>query len=158
MILGLCGIPRVKSTEYALREALRMLEESGSKMVPCGVRGNRIRFGIHCDSCQNWEGCLQWDDVQELYPLLDLVEIVMIAVIIYNGGVSHKFKTILDRDIAIFEENPAVLLGRPAFLTVGGDMSGGQKLAIQQIITFSTLNGANSLSVEAFGDNLRAPF
>jgi multimeric flavodoxin WrbA len=29
----------------------------------------------------------------------------MIAVRIYNGGVTHKFKTILDRDIAIFEEN-----------------------------------------------------
>jgi hypothetical protein len=37
-------------------------------------------------------------------------------------------------------------------------MSGGQKLAIQQIITFYTLNGANALSVKSFGANLGAAF
>ncbi len=51
MILGLCGSPRAKATEYALREALRMLEERGLETVYWGVRGKRLSFCTHCDHC-----------------------------------------------------------------------------------------------------------
>jgi len=43
-------------------------------------------------------------------------------------------------------------------IAVGGDRSGGQELAIQQIITFYTLNGVLAVSGGAFGANLGATF
>ena len=43
-------------------------------------------------------------------------------------------------------------------IAVGGDRSGGQELAIQQILTFYTLNGVLAVGGGAFGANLGATF
>ena len=43
-------------------------------------------------------------------------------------------------------------------IAVGGDRSGGQELAIQQIITYYTLNGVLAVSGGAFGANIGATF
>ncbi len=159
MILGICGSPRAKSTEYALREALRMLEERGFETVYWGVRGKRISFCTHCDHCLKREGCLQRDDVQELYPLLEEAEGIVIATPVYNGGVSAQVKAVMDRTRALFAKDSSVLRGKAgAAIAVGGDRSGGQELAIQQILTFYTLNGVLAVGGGAFGANLGATF
>jgi multimeric flavodoxin WrbA len=159
MILGVCGSPRAKSTEYALREALRMLEVKGFETVYWGVRGKKISFCTHCDHCLKKEGCLQRDDVQELYPLLEDAEGIIIATPVYNGGVSAQTKAVMDRTRALFAKDPAVLRGKTgAAIAVGGDRSGGQELAIQQILTFYTLNGVLAVGGGAFGANLGATF
>ena len=159
MILGLSGSPRAKATEYALREALRMLEERGFETVYWGVRGKRIGFCTHCDHCLKGEGCIQRDDVQGLYPLLEEAEGLVIATPVYNGGVSAQVKAVMDRTRALLAKDPAVLRGKTGMaIAVGGDRSGGQELAIQQIITFYTLNGVLAVSGGAFGANLGATF
>jgi multimeric flavodoxin WrbA len=159
MILGLCGSPRAKATEYALKEALRMLEEKGFETVYWGVRGKRISFCTHCDHCLKREGCIQRDDVQALYPLIEAAEGLVIATPTYNGGVSAQLKAVLDRTRALFAKDPAVLRGRTGMaIAVGGDRSGGQELAIQQILTFYTLNGVLAVGGGAFGANLGATF
>jgi hypothetical protein len=43
-------------------------------------------------------------------------------------------------------------------IAIGGDRSGGQELAIQQIITFYTLNGILTLSGGFFGANIGVAF
>ena len=43
-------------------------------------------------------------------------------------------------------------------ITVGGDRSGGQELAIQQVMTFYTLNGVLTVSGGSFGANIGATF
>ena len=43
-------------------------------------------------------------------------------------------------------------------IAVGGDRMGGQELAIQQIMTFYTLNGILTLSGGSFGANIGATF
>lgn len=159
MILGLCGSPRAKATEYALREALRMLEERGFETVYWGVRGKRISFCTHCDHCLKREGCIQRDDVQDLYPLLEEAEGLVIATPVYNGGVSAQIKAVMDRTRALLAKDPSVLRGKTGTaIAVGGDRSGGQELAIQQIITFYTLNGVLAVGGGAFGANLGATF
>lgn len=159
MILGLCGSPRAKATEYALREALRMLEERGFETVYWGVRGKRISFCTHCDHCLKREGCIQRDDVQDLYPLLEEAEGLVIATPVYNGGVSAQIKAVMDRTRALLAKDPSVLRGKTGTaIAVGGDRSGGQELAIQQILTFYTLNGVLAVGGGAFGANLGATF
>ena len=159
MILGLCGSPRAKTTEYALREALRMLEEKGFKTAYWGVRGKRIGFCTHCDHCLKGEGCIQMDDVQELYPLLEEAEGFVVATPVYNGGVSAQVKAVMDRTRALLAADPDALRGKTGMaIAVGGDRSGGQELAIQQVMTFYTLNGVLTVSGGSFGANIGAAF
>lgn len=159
MILGLCGSPRAKTTDHVLREALRMLEERGYETTYWGVRGKRISFCTHCDHCLKKEGCIQRDDVQGFYPLLKEAEGFVFATPVYNGGVSAQIKAVMDRTRALLAADPGVFRGKTGMaIAVGGDRSGGQELAIQQVMTFYTLNGVLSLSGGSFGANIGASF
>ncbi len=44
MILGICGSPRKKATEYVLKEALKMLEEKDFKTQFFSVRQKILVF------------------------------------------------------------------------------------------------------------------
>jgi len=157
MILGVCGSPRPQATEYALRQALAMLESLGHETVFWGVMGKQIGFCTHCDYCFGGKGCVVQDDVQELYPLLEEAEALIFASPVYNGGVSAQTKAVMDRTRALMARNPKALRDKPGVaVVVGGDRSGGQELAIQQILAFYTLNGALALSGGFFGANLGA--
>ena len=157
MILGLCGSPRAKTTEYVLREALRILGDGGYETLFWGVRGKDIGFCIHCDHCLGGGGCILQDDVQGLYGLLREAEAIVITTPVYNGGVSAQIKAVMDRTRALLAQDPDALRGKPGVaIAVGGDRVGGQELAIQQILTFYTLNGVIPLSGGFFGANLGA--
>jgi multimeric flavodoxin WrbA len=157
MILGLCGSPRAMTTEYVLRAALDMLQGKGYESVFWGVRGKRIEFCTHCDYCLKGNGCVFDDDVQALYPLLREAEALVIATPVYNGGVSAQLKAVMDRTRALLAQDKDALKDKPGIaIAVGGDRVGGQELALQQIQTFLTLNGAIHLSGGFFGANLGA--
>ena len=157
MILGLCGSPRAMTTEYVLRAALDMLHENGHETVFWGVRGKNIEFCNHCDHCLKGAGCIFDDDVQALYPLLRDAEALVIATPVYNGGVSAQLKAVMDRTRALLAQDKDALRDKPGVaIAVGGDRVGGQELALQQIQTYLTLNGAIHLSGGFFGANLGA--
>ncbi len=159
MILGLCGSPRAKTTEYVLRKALEMLEEQGFETKFYTVRGKDLGFCIHCDHCLKGKGCILQDDMQGLYPLMEEAEGIIIATPVYNGGVSAQTKAVMDRTRALLAADPEVFRGKAGVaIAIGGDRSGGQELAIQQIITFYTLNGVLTLSGGFFGANIGAAF
>jgi multimeric flavodoxin WrbA len=159
MILGLCGSPRAKTTEYVLRKALEMLEEQGFETEFYTVRGKDLGFCIHCDHCLKGKGCILQDDMQGLYTLMAEAEGFIIATPVYNGGVSAQTKAVMDRTRALLAADPEVFRGKAGVaIAIGGDRSGGQELAIQQIITFYTLNGVLTLSGGFFGANIGAAF
>ena len=159
MILGLCGSPRAKTTEYVLRKALEMLEQRGFETELYTVRGKNLGFCIHCDHCLKGKGCILKDDMQGLYPLMEEAEGFVIATPVYNGGVSAQTKAVMDRTRALLAADPEVFRGKAGVaVAVGGDRSGGQELALQQIITFYTLNGVLTLSGGFFGANLGSAF
>jgi multimeric flavodoxin WrbA len=159
MILGVCGSPRAQATEHVLREALRMLGEAGFETKFFTVRGKEIGFCTHCDHCLGGEGCIIQDDVQGLYPLIREADGYIIASPVYNGGVSAQTKAVMDRTRALLAADPNVFRGKAGIaIAIGGDRSGGQELAIQQIITFYTLNGVITLRGGFFGANIGAAF
>ncbi len=159
MILGVCGSPRAKTTEYVLGEALLMLGEHGFETEFFTVRGKEIGYCTHCDYCLQKKGCAIQDDVQGLYPLLKEAEGLVFASPVYNGGVSAQIKAVMDRTRALLAADPDVFRGKVGMaIAIGGDRSGGQELAIQQIMTFYTLNGILTLSGGFFGANIGASF
>jgi multimeric flavodoxin WrbA len=159
MILGLCGSPRKKATEYILKKALNLLDEKGYKTKFFTVRGKEIGFCKHCDYCIVNKKCTLKDDVFELYPLIEKARGIIIATPVYNGGISAQIKAIMDRCRALLARNPKAFQHKVGMaIAVGGDRMGGQELAIQEIITFYIINGAIPVGGGFFGANLGATF
>ena len=159
MIVGVCGSPRKRATDYVLREALNMLEKSGFETAFFTVRGKNIGFCQHCDYCLKKKECRIKDDMHELYPLLKEAEGIIIATPVYNGGISAQTKAVMDRCRALVAADSNLFKYKVGMaIAVGGDRIGGQELAIQQILTFYILNGVIVVSGGVFGANLGASF
>lgn len=159
MILGICGSPRKKATEFVLNKALEMISEAGFETKFFTVRGKNIGFCQHCDYCLRHKECRIKDDMQELYELLEKATGIIIATPVYNGGVSAQIKAVMDRCRALVARDYNFFRGKVGMaIAVGGDRIGGQELAIQQIITFYILNGIIPVSGGSFGANLGATF
>ncbi|MCS7123870.1 MAG: flavodoxin family protein [Candidatus Bathyarchaeota archaeon] len=159
MIVGLCGSPRKKATEYVTMKALNLLNEMGFQTEFFTVRGKNIGFCTHCDYCLKHKKCRVADDMATLYDLLKAANGVIIATPVYNGGVSAQLKAVMDRCRALTAADPNVFRYKVGMaIAVGGDRIGGQELAIQQILTFYILNGIIPVSGGAFGANLGATF
>jgi multimeric flavodoxin WrbA len=159
MILGICGSPRKKATEYVLKEALRLIEIKGFETKFFTVKGKKIGFCKHCNYCLKNKECVIKDDMYHLYSLFRKVKGIIIATPVYNGGISAQAKTIMDRCRALFASDPNIFKHKVGMaIAVGGDRIGGQELAIQQILTFYVLNGIFPISGGFFGANLGATF
>jgi multimeric flavodoxin WrbA len=159
MIVGICGSPRNGATEHVLREALNSLREMGFETKFFTARGKKINFCIHCDHCLNHKECIFKDDMNTVYALLREAKGIVLATPVYNGGVSAQTKAIMDRCRAFLAADPQILKYKIGMaVAVGGDRSGGQELAIQQILTFYILNGVIPVSGGPFGANLGANF
>ncbi|MBO8183288.1 MAG: flavodoxin family protein [Archaeoglobus sp.] len=159
MILGICGSPRKKATEFVLRRALSMLEEKGYETEFFSVRKKEITFCQHCDYCLKHKECRIKDDMYELYPLLREAKGIVMATPVYNSGVSAQLKAIMDRTRAVVAADFDFFRYKIGMaIAVGGDRIGGQEIAIQQIHAFYILNGMIPVSGGAFGSNLGATF
>lgn len=157
MILGICGSPRKSSTEYVLEKALTMMHEKNFKTELFTVRGKKIGFCLHCDYCIENKQCIIKDDMQQLYSSIEKADGYIFASPVYNGGISAQLKAVLDRNRAALVSKPNIYRNKPGIIiAVGGDRAGGQELAMQQISTFLTINGAVTVSGGPFGANLGA--
>ena len=145
------------TTKYVLEKSLEILKEQGHETSFWSVRGKKIGFCTHCNYCLNKNGCVIGDDMQQLYPIIEQAEGIIVATPVYNGAVSGQIKTVMDRTRALFAKNTDAIRGKPGIaIAVGGDRIGGQELAIQQIHTYYILNGALPLSGGFFGANIGA--
>lgn len=159
MILGVSGSPRSQSTEYVCKKALKQLEALGYETRYWSTKGKKINFCTHCDYCKKGEGCVFKDDMNTLYPLLEEASAYVVATPVYNGYVSGQLKTVMDRCRALLSRNHKLFRYKPVIaIAVGGDRSGGQEPAIQQISGFFQMNGGVSISGGTFGANLGATF
>jgi len=159
LLLGICGSPRKQGTEFAVQYALNYAAEKfGFETEYWTVRSKDIKFCIHCDYCiREKKGCVHKDDMQELYPKLEIAKFLLFGTPVFQGNLSGQLKTVMDRCRALVAKNPNVFKGKVGVaLAVGGDRSGGQEIAIRSILDFYQQNHIHSVSGGAFGANLGA--
>ena len=159
LLLGICGSPRKQGTAYAVEYALKYASEKfGFDTESWTVRGKEIKYCTHCDYCiREKKGCINEDDVQKLYLILEEAKYLLIGTPVFQGNLSGQLKTILDRCRGLVAKKPNVFKGKYGIaLAVGGDRSGGQEIAIRSILDFYQQNHIIPVSGGAFGANLGA--
>lgn len=159
LLLGICGSPRKQGTDYAVNYALKYASEKfGFDTEFWTVKNKKIKFCTHCNYCiREKKGCINDDDLQALYPILENAKFLLIGTPVFQGTLSGQMKTVLDRCRAIVAKNPSVFKNKiGGVLAVGGDRNGGQELAIRSILDFFQQNHVLSISGGAFGANLGA--
>ena len=156
LVLGISGSPRLASTDFVVRAALRRAEERRLKTQYFSVAGKTIGFCTHCDYCVRTKaGCVIKDDVQLLYPLMVEADAWIVGSPVYQGNISAQTKAVLDRCRALSARNPHVLRNKiGGAIAVGGDRAGGQELANQTILGFYVINEMTPVGGGAFGANL----
>ena len=157
-ILGICGSPREGATEFLLKKALNDLESESIETLFITVKDKDISPCIHCNECVDTNGkCSIHDDMDEIYDALREADGIILASPIHFGSISAQLKAVIDRCQAMIMEDLDIFKNKVGIsIVVGGDRSGGQELAIQQINTFYLLNKIIPVSGGSFGANLGA--
>lgn len=157
-ILGICGSPREGGTEFLLKKALNDLESESIETLFITVKDKDISPCIHCNECVDTNGkCSIYDDMDEIYDALREADGIILASPIHFGSISAQLKAVIDRCQAMIMEDLDIFKNKVGIsIVVGGDRSGGQELAIQQINTFYLLNKIIPVSGGSFGANLGA--
>ena len=85
-ILILQGSPRPKgNTAWMAEEYKKAAEAAGHQVTLVNVSKKKIAGCLACEYCQNKGNgaCIQKDDMQELYPLMNEAEVLVLAAPIY---------------------------------------------------------------------------
>lgn len=158
-IIGICGSPREGATEFLLKKALDDLEnEKSFETQFITVKDKNLSPCTHCNDCVESKGkCSISDDMGEIYEALKEADGIIMASPIHFGSISAQLKAVIDRCQAMIMEDLDIFKNKVGIsIVVGGDRSGGQELAIQQINTFYLLNKIIPVSGGSFGANLGA--
>lgn len=121
-ILILEGSPRQNGNTSILVDAfVDGAKENGNAIVRINVCKNKISGCVSCQYCTSHSGeCVLKDGMDEIYSLLENVDIVVFATPLYYYGFSSQLKAVIDR----FHAKSAIGGIKPAqsiLLTVGAD-------------------------------------
>lgn len=118
-ILVLMTSPRKNGNTNRLVEAFtKGTEKKGHTVYKFCASEQNIHPCVSCQYCVSHEGvCIQKDSMQEIYPVFDKADVVVLASPLYFHSISAQLKTIIDRLYAVgsykhfrYEKKESVLL------------------------------------------------
>ena len=124
-VLVLNGSPRPHGNTAAMVEAFRKgAEENGHAVTVVNVCHRKIAGCLACEYChQEGSGherqCVQKDDMQAVYPLLDEAEMIVLASPVYYHGFSGQLQCAINRIYAL--DKPKKLKKAALILSSGSD-------------------------------------
>lgn len=137
-VLGISGSPHPEgNTAFALRYALRILEEAGAQTEFISLAGRTIH---PCEGCHQHRAlghCVYDDDMTPIYEAMLRCDGMILASPVYMGMVSGQMKVMMDRTVLFRSQGALRLSGKVgAGIACGGFRNGGQELTLQAIHTF----------------------
>lgn len=103
LVLGIYGSPRkAGNTDLMLDAFLEGAAASGKKTERIYVRDLKIEGCLACGACDKKGICVQKDDMERIYPLLEAASHIVVASPIYFYGVTAQLKLLIDRSQAVF--------------------------------------------------------
>lgn len=138
MVIGLNGTPRTGgNSEVLLDKALEGAAQIGAVVVRLDVARMKIGGCTACGSCSEDAGvCVQNDDMDRIYRLLDEADGIIVSSPLYFSGLSSQLKAVIDRCQCIWVAGQ-YRKGRPgAFICVGGDENANFRNAVSEARSF----------------------
>lgn len=121
-ILVLNGSPRPNGSTAAMVEAFAQgARESGHEVKVVPVCQKKIAGCLACEYCHTKGGgsCIQQDDMQEIYPLLEEAEMIVLASPIYYHSFTGQLQCAINRIYAL--DKPKNLKKAALILSSGSD-------------------------------------
>lgn len=121
-ILVLNGSPRANGNTAAMVNAFAEgAGQSGHQVTVVNVCQKKIAGCLACEYCHTkGEGkCIQQDDMQEVYPVLDEAEMIVLASPIYYHGFTGQLQCAINRIYAL--DKPKNLKKAALILSSGSD-------------------------------------
>ena len=116
------GSPRPQGNTAAMVEAFtRGAGESGHEVTVVDVCRKKIAGCLACEYCHSKGNgkCIQQDDMQEIYPLLDEAEMIVLASPVYYHGFTGQLQCAINRIYAL--DKPEHLKKAALILSSGSD-------------------------------------
>ena len=158
-VFGICASPRNGTTEYVLKEALKILESHDFETEIFTCHAKDLKPCLHCDYCLENKKCIIQDDMGEVYKNLQDADGIILATPVQSGSVSSNLSIIMDRTRALEAIDYNLLRGKIGMsIAVGGDRTGGQDFAHLSNVTYFMIHGIIPVSGGPFGSNLGASF
>jgi multimeric flavodoxin WrbA len=103
MLVGIYGSPRkAGNTDLMLDAFLKGAKAAGCEINKLYVRELEIRGCLGCGHCDKAGMCIQKDDMQRVYPLLEQAQHIVVASPIYFYGITAQLKLLVDRAQALY--------------------------------------------------------
>jgi multimeric flavodoxin WrbA len=121
-IIVLNGSPRPNGNTAAMVEAFaKGASENGHQITVVPVCQKRIAGYLACEYCHTRGNghCIQQDDMQEVYPVLDAAEMIVLASPIYYHSLSGQLQCAINRIYAL--DKPKNLRKAALILSSGDD-------------------------------------
>lgn len=121
-ILVLNGSPRLHGNTAAMVDAfVNGAMENGHKVTVVNVCQKKIAGCLACEYChtKGERKCIQQDDMQEIYPILDEAEMIVLASPIYYHGFTGQLQCAINRIYAL--DKPKNLKKAALLLSSGSD-------------------------------------
>jgi multimeric flavodoxin WrbA len=102
-LIGIYGSPRkAGNTDLMLDAFLEGARTAGAEVSRVYVRDLEIGGCLGCGHCDKAGTCIQKDDMQQVYPLLEQSQGVVVATPVYFYGVTAQLKLLIDRTQALY--------------------------------------------------------
>jgi multimeric flavodoxin WrbA len=144
LILGILGSPRSKGNSDILLELVfKGATDAGAAVQKAVLNDLKFKACQGCNDCHEEGRCVQRDDLDPVYEMLEEADAVIIASPIYFSGLSSQTKMLIDRCQCLWIRNEK--LGRyssgtrkrrGAFIAVGGDEKAVFQHAVGEIRAF----------------------
>jgi multimeric flavodoxin WrbA len=141
-VVGVYGSPRKGGNrDLILDSALRGAQEQGARITRIYVRDLEISGCRECNGCKKTGRCVVQDDMQDIYPLLDDADAMVLSSPIFFYGLSSQLKAMIDRGQAMWarkklEGRDENTKGRGYLLAVGATKGDKLFLCAQMVARY----------------------
>jgi len=111
-ILGIYGSPRKNgNSDIVLNKVLEGAAESGAVIQKLYARNLKNLSGCReCGACEKDGICVVKDDMQQVYPLFEDADVILLASPIFFYGLTAQLKALIDRSQAMWSRR---MLNKP---------------------------------------------